>query len=651
MENPGDGGQRVIRRLALLPALLCVFACALLWDARPACAEEEVSVRVGLETEDALLGDTVAFHIVVDGVDTATGPELDAFGFDFDVRFLGGRPERSSSTLIANGRSRTTDILRYTLMYTLRPRRAGPLQIPALTVRADEREFTTPPRKMRVVGPRASRRASLRLSFAPRRVYVEQPVDFVLEIALQRAQLPDEWFAGDPWFQGRPPELRVPWFQELDGFLAGDPQSFMRNLLAPGHESGMRINGIGSQSLLGRTRALRFALRRRSELRDGRAYHIYTLRKTLTPLSAGQHEIPVSSLTGDLLLTLERKRGQLQAGEPETLFIAHDAVSLNVLPIPESGRPPTYVHAVGRYHVRAEVRPKRVKVGDPMNVTLVVEGLGLLDRIATPALELQPRLADDFQVSEADPPRTTDSARTFTYLFRPRHAGVTEVPPLDFVAFDPEAERFVTVRTDALEISVEDALAVLPSDLVIASGAMAAESSPGEEVQGGVLGNYASDDTIVDEAFEPEKTPLFWLLLVAPPLAFAGVLMTARRRAAREADPLRQRARTALPRALDGVRAAAQAFDEGDAHAAAGRLHGALSGYVADRARRPSGGMTAADVGQILSAARVSGDVSGGLVDALRAAEASRFGGAAGDLSAQLAAAPEWLRALEREQL
>jgi hypothetical protein len=351
-----------VRRSAFLFAMLFVLSCVV-----PAFAADVV-VRAGLETEDALLGESVVYRIVVEGVDVAEGPAVEEFGFDFDVQFLGGQPERQRSSVWVNGRRVDSASLSYTLFYSLRPRRAGTLSVPELTVRADKRDFKTPARSMRVIGPSASTRARLLLSFSPRRVYVEQPVELVLKIVMQRAQLPDAWYEGDPWFPGRPPELRVPWFEELDGFLAGDARGFMRSILATGNESGMRINGIASQGLLGDSRALRFKLPRGSEIQDGRGVHVYTLRKTLIPLSAGAHEIPISTLTGDLVVTLERARGQLQAGETDTVFIAHEPATLEVLPVPLQGRPPTYAHAVGRYSVEAEVTPKRVKVGDPMNV-------------------------------------------------------------------------------------------------------------------------------------------------------------------------------------------------------------------------------------------------------------------------------------------
>ena len=45
----------------------------------------ELTVQAGLDAEEALLGDTVGFTILVTGTDEVEGPGEDAFGFDFDV--------------------------------------------------------------------------------------------------------------------------------------------------------------------------------------------------------------------------------------------------------------------------------------------------------------------------------------------------------------------------------------------------------------------------------------------------------------------------------------------------------------------------------------------------------------------------------------
>ncbi len=639
---------------ALLGVLLAALAPALLAAApSPARAArpDGVEVRAGFDTDDALLGDTVGFTVLVTGTDEVEGPAESAFGFDFDVRFLGGRPSRRASIVTVNGRTQRSEEISYALMYELRPRRAGDLRVPPLVLRTGGEELRTPERVLRVIGPRKTRFASLALSYSPRRVYVEQPFDLILRVTVQRAQMPGGWYEGDPWLSGRPPQLRIPWFGGLDGFLTGDFDEFRRRLLAPGGGNGFLINGQSQSSLFGDTRALRFELPRTSVIRGGRAFHVYTLRKTFVPLRSGTNVLPLATVTGELATVLAPARGQLEVKESETVFVAHDPVTIDVLPVPEAGRPPTYSHAVGRFEVSAEVRPTRVKVGDPMTLTMRVRGSGQLDLVDAPNLAAQEGLGDDFQVAEADPPHTADGQRVFTFLLRPLHAGVTAIPPLEFAAFEPESEEFRVVRTAAIPVTVEESRAVQASEVVVSGGAAGAQSSPGEELHGGLLGNYADEDCLADETFDPGASPLVWLLLIAPPLVCGGSYVARRRREALAADPAGRRARGALARATTQIAAGREASARGDLVAAAGRLHDALAGYVADRTNRPAGGMTAADAERLLAAAGAQIPEGAALVAALREAEAARFGGSAAGVAAALDAAPAWLRALDRERL
>ena len=611
----------------------------------------DLDVRAGFDVEEALLGDRVGYTIIVNGTDDVEGPDLDDFGFDFDVHFVGGRPNRRSEIFTVNGRTTRREEVSYVLMYELLPRHAGDLRVPALLVRAAGEDLQTPERLLRVIGPAESRIAHLDLRLSPARVYVEQPVDLVLEISIQRAQMPGGWFEGDPWLPGRPPQLRVPWFERIDDFLTGDFDDFRRGLLAPGGQGGFHVNGQAQSSLFGDVRALRFQLPRESVIRDGRAFHVYTLRKTFLPLRTGRVELPVSSLTGELATVLQQARGQLEVKDSESVFVAHEPSFLDVLPVPEEGRPPTYTHAVGHFEVTAELSPLRAKVGDPMTLTLQVYGRGQLDLVDAPNLAAQADLTKSFQVAEADPARTDGGQRVFTFLLRPRHDGVTEVPPLQFAMFEPETEAFRTVTTSPIAVTVEESSAVQASEVVLSGGGSAAASSPGEELQGGLLGNYADDECLRDEESTPERSPLVWLLLLLPPIAFAGIAATARRRERLAADPAARRARAALGRALATVDSGRAALDGPERASAAQRLHEALAGYVADRADLPAAGMTATDVASAFEARGVSVPAAAEIVDALRDAEASRYGGSPARIADALDAAPGWLRALEAEDL
>ena len=75
-------GSLFVRVLAPAVALVALAAVA--------AGEQEVRAVAQLDNEQVLLGHPVGFSIVVFGVGEAEGPELAAFGADFDVVWAGG---------------------------------------------------------------------------------------------------------------------------------------------------------------------------------------------------------------------------------------------------------------------------------------------------------------------------------------------------------------------------------------------------------------------------------------------------------------------------------------------------------------------------------------------------------------------------------
>jgi hypothetical protein len=189
------------------------------------------------------------------------------------------------------------------------------------------------------------------------------------------------------------------------------------------------------------------------------------------------------------------------------------------------------------------------------------------------------------------------------------------------------------------------------SEIVQAPAAGDAARTPGEEVAGGLLGNYGIRETLADESFAPLGNPLALALLFTPPAGFLIALVLALRNRRLTGDPLLLRERNALVTARAALDEARAQLSSGDEAAATAAFHRALTGYVAARGRVPSAGMTAADVRARFEACGVAGDVGEAVVVALAACEAARYGGGSADLAQRIQAAAGWLAALEREAL
>lgn len=627
-------------------AVLALLALLLVSSAR--AFAEEPTVSAELSGSSVYLGDDVTLTIVVNDSDKAEPPPLAAFGVDFDVDYVGGRNASEHSTIVANGVVRESRTLRYLMQYRLRPQKSGRVTVPELNVGVNGKTLTTSALSLDVIAPRPSRVAELQLHVTPERPYVDQAVTLELEARVRAFEFKGGWISErDPWTRATP-SLTIPWFRELDGLETGDFSTWAQELLK-GSEGGFSINGIRDSSFFS-SGLLTFHLPAEVVEEDGVPWRVYRLRKTFRATRAGTFDVPLSALRGTFITRAVGGASPEKVDAEEVVFVTHDPRRLEVRPVPKQGRPATYTHAVGRFRVETSIEPARVKVGDPVTLSVRVWGEGRVESVLAPALERQESLTRDFVVG--DSPALIDSdgtTKVFTCTIRPRAADVTEVPPVELAYFDPEAEAFDVATSRALPIAVEKVTTVGSGDMVDAGGDARRVTSPGEEQTGGLLANRPAADLLRDERPSPRGAESDWIVLLGAPLAYGILAVVSARRRRRLADPLGLRAARAAETARTEIAAASA---ETDQLKSAGALHQALAGFVAARARRPAGGMTADDVGRLFAERGVEAPAAASLVKALRLCETVRFGGGDGTaLRAALTAAPDWIAALERESL
>jgi len=635
-----------VRWARLLTGFVAVLLDAVL---APRAFAEEIEVRAELERQETFLGEAVTLRIVIDGVARAKGPDPAAFGPDFHAGAPEFRPRSSTLTTFVNGVESQRRIVGCSFHYTLRPLRAGVLTVPALDVVAGGETLRTQPLALRVVGPSPSAVAELEFALSRERVVVEEPVFFELIVRVQALELDGQPMDADPWLPREPLELRIPWFQELEGFTADDFIEWAQPLVG---DQGFSVNGMTTRDFFN-DRVVQFAFPAETVTRDGTRWREYRLRREFRPLTAGARTIPVSTLRGRVVTRVERRGRSSVVTDSVGVFVSHDPVALTVEPVPDTGRPATYRHAVGRYRVEAGVEPRRAKVGDPMKLTVRVWGEGLVDRVLPPLLSAQADLARDFAVGEsAAAPEIDGTTKVFTFTIRPRSAEVEEVPPIEFAFFDPAEHRFAVALSKATPVEVEEATEVGADDLVGGAGRVDHSSSPGEELTGGLLANDGFAEMLADESYAPTTSVVFWLILFGSPLAYGGLAAVALRRRKLSSDPLRVRAEGALAEARAALSDSRSRLSAGDTGGAAEALHHALAGFVAARARLPAGGMTAADLRELFERRAIDTQAARALTDTAALCERVRFGGGgAEELSAALDRADGWLVSLRKEPL
>ncbi len=152
---------------------------------------------------------------------------------------------------------------------------------------------------------------------------------------------------------------------------------------------------------------------------------------------------------------------------------------LVVAPLPTASRPASFVNAIGSGFAFDVAASKTVvAAGEPIELTLTLRGTGLLEGLSLPRLDGSGGL-DPNQFGLLDLPNVgidRDGAREFQAVVRVISPDVSEIPPLPFSFFDPEAAEYRTVYSAPIALSVRQGSVVDAAD--VATAAPRAELSP-----------------------------------------------------------------------------------------------------------------------------------------------------------------------------
>jgi len=526
--------------------------------------------------------------------------------FTYSVVVEGGKPSRVDVSAIAqfnpqragSGSSiqtvgdRTT--ISYSENYAIVADKPGTMVLPGVTVVVDGQTYTTNAVEVTVSAPGTTDRLDLEVTLSETKCYVGQPVVMTVRWIV-KAQVKDAAFD-------------VPVFKSDDFFIEDLPDA-----AGAYAKTDATIHGVP------------VVVYENRELIKGMEAAIVSFRKVLIPKKPG----PVT--LEPVTVSTSMATGRVRTGDflnpfrmnYERFAVQSAALPLNVLPLPETGRPKGFYGLVGRYSISASATPTQVSVGDPITLTIRIGGNPYLKPVQWPDLEGVPDLADNFKIpSEKASPLLEDGQKVFTQTLRAGHDRVTEIPAIPLAYFDPDAGDYVVARTQPIPLEVAAAKVLTGADI---EGLDAAPV--GRQVQAlreGFSANYYGPEVLVNQAFSPLAalvSPGYAVLWSVPLAALLGsVAFRLATRTSPEAVA-RKRRRGACSAAVRRLRAVAAA----EANERHDLLIAALRGYVGDRFDRTAGSLTADDCRGIVLTATGDADLADRFRAKISESEASRY--------------------------
>ncbi len=354
---------------------------------------------------------------------------------------------------------------------------------------------------------------------------------------------------------------------------------------------------------------------------DGQIYVLRRFRARFRALTAGDFDITPTLQVGvvDRSAQNSRRRSSpfgtffddpfFDAPPVTPVTLSTAPLALHIRPVPAEGRPADYSGAVGQFRFDVDVKPRELKVGEPLTVTLRVSGRGNIAAVLPPSYADSPlyKTYEARQSGESPDPAAESGVKTFEQVVIPRSVDLAELPALSFSVFDPEAAAYRTLAAGPFPLTVHESETGASALLM-----QIPDADDASRARALVLG---TDIVYIQPApsrwLRPSDSPLTpfavatTLGFALPPVLLAALAFSTRRRNRLASDVAYARRRQAPRAARSALRRAEEAAHAPtpDPRAVFELLSDAAVAYFSHRLNLPPGAATPAALLDLLSRA------------------------------------------------
>ncbi|MGA1539070.1 MAG: BatD family protein [Chthoniobacterales bacterium] len=382
-----------------------------------------------------------------------------------DIRF-NGVSSQSRQSFVFGGRGTQRDAATvYEFRYTVVPNQPGRFTIPGFAVSAGGRQIRTQPAQLTVTGPGGSVPPA---QPPPVRQVIPPPFSPGQPQQLPPPQQGGRSPATPPTSQGRTPPLTpdgepAPYFGEI---IIGSKSAYAGEVvpveLRFHYRADIAFDNLQPPSFGGDgfTAAPLTEPEQTEQILGNIPYNVVTFRSAITPVKPGEIEIPAAVMEGRMVMQgampgmdpffdqFFRNFPMPGIGRAENIQARTESRTLQVQPLPREGRPANFTGAIGQFTLQASAAPDEVAAGEPVTLSLALEGRGNFEAIPAPSLTGE----DGWRVYAPKDTFTAADAigyggtKTFEISMVARR-DQTATPGAEFSYFDPQKKKYFTLTT------------------------------------------------------------------------------------------------------------------------------------------------------------------------------------------------------------
>lgn len=549
---------------------------------------EDISLRATVDSNQITLGGSTRLVLTVNGTQNVEPIELPVID-GFESRYLGPQTQVS----IVNGNYSASK----SFIYVLFSNKTGTFTVPSLAIAIDGKEYRSDPIQI-VVADSAAGGEPKTTSGAPTSVNLQDKIMLQIEVPKAEVYLHEQI----------PMNVKL----LLGGVRVGDVQYPSLDT------TGFTISN--------------FVDRQYQKVLDGIGFDVVDFQTTLSATRTGELTIGPAKLQANLISLSQQKGASSMFGADifdnfftsydRRPFIVHSASRvINVLPLPEEGKPEDFTGAVGKYDFLVTATPDQLKVGDPITLRMTVAGQGDLKTINMPVFSDKSFKIYDPQIKDID------KAKVLEQVIVPTTTDIKEVPKLSFSYFDTETKKYETISRGPFPVVVS---APDPSDEFKAVGFETSKPLHDfkEEVGRDIVFIKEQLDDLRLQGHHFYKSWIFVFLVLLYSAAWSTGLFFYFVRRKLKFDQRFARKIKAPKQARQGLertKALIQNNDPKDFYAQAVKT---LTDYIGNRLHIPSGGLTADGVAPILKDRGIDAKVMSSIRSLFDTADAVRFASA-----------------------
>ena len=376
-------------------------------------------------------------------------------------------------------------------------------------------------------------------------------------------------------------------------------------------------------------------------VRNGIIYNVIELKTALFPVVAGKLEIMPAKIQCNLMLKSRRRRSGTDIfGDPffDNFFGGNqkkhkisrvtNAIYLPIKPLPEKGKPSDFNGTVGVYSFKVETKPTKVNVGDPVTVTMTVNGEGNIQTISEPAFQ---RFNEkDFKTypSETDTTifsrkETIKGKKIFSKVIEPQNDTIVETPGLSFSFFNPELGEYKTILHDPIPVEIVSSEVEIPIRLYVR------ETNSNKEqvsiITKDILPIMVNLTNFSDQGAFLYKSPGLFAIFFTPIVAVFVSLFTQRYRRKLKTNVSYARNKRAQAVARKRLIDMKNVIENVSSEECYSNLSNAITEYVADKLNTTAASVSANSVAKILETRNVQKENINKLVEILDLCDYGRF--------------------------